>query len=98
MSRTLPLLLIASATCAAQTQSSTSLEGTWLGTLSYGANAVQLVCVFEKAAAGTWTGSIISIGGRTTENQIESVTVNGDRVRFKVKRIKGSYEGTLTHG
>ncbi len=98
MNRTLPLLLIASAAGVAQTESPTSLEGTWLGTLSNGANAVRLVCVFERPGADTQTGSITSIAGRVTGNKIESVTVNEDRVRFEVKRIKGSYEGTLTQG
>src|SRR5258708_13760180 len=98
MNRTLPLLLIASVAGVAQTKSPTSLEGTWLGTLSNGANAVRLVCVFEKPAVDTQTGSITSIAGRVTGNKIDPVTVNEDRVRFEVKRIKGRYEGTLTQG
>jgi hypothetical protein len=48
--------------------------------------------VFQKSAAGTLTGKIFSLE-RGTENRVEPITVTGDRIRFEVGSIKGSFEG-----
>ena len=53
---------------------------------------MHLVCVFERSGAGTLTGKIFSLE-RGTENRVEPITVTGDRIRFEVGSIKGSFEG-----
>src|SRR5882762_10966001 len=94
MRRTLFLLLTAAASCAAQPTPSVKLEGTWLGTLGNGANSIGLVCVFEKSAAGALSGTINSLASGV-DNNIESIAVTGQGIRFEVKRIKGSFAGAM---
>jgi hypothetical protein len=66
------------------------LDGVWMGTLSKGDNTVHIVCSFEKP-----NQKIISVALRVTENDIESVTIQGVTVRFSVPRVKGGFEGKL---
>ncbi len=69
-------------------------EGSWQGTLEAGGQKLRLVVTVTKSAAGPYTGKFDSLDQGATI-PIDTITVNGDTVRFEIKSAAIVYEGTL---
>jgi hypothetical protein len=88
MTRAPLLLLFWVFACCAQSE----LDGVWVGTIGEGENATKVVCGFDK------THTAIVSFTTSSENTIDSVTVNAGRVHFEVKWIHAIFEGRLDPG
>jgi len=70
------------------------LEGAWNGTLEAGGTKLRLVVDVKRSDNGTYAAKINSLDQGATI-PIDTVTVNGDTVRFEVKSAGIVYEGAL---
>src|SRR5262245_42742851 len=69
-------------------------EGSWQGTLEAGVQKLRLVVTVTKSDTGVYAGKLDSLdqGAAFT---IDTITVNGEAVRFGVKSLAVVFEGTL---
>ncbi|MGH9685220.1 MAG: M23 family metallopeptidase [Candidatus Acidiferrales bacterium] len=70
------------------------ISGSWTGALGAGENQLHVVLTITKAANGEFAGQLNSVD-QGAVLPMDSVTVQGQTVRFEVKAIGGVYEGTL---
>jgi hypothetical protein len=70
-----------------------SIDGTWRGTLGQ----LHVVCTFKKGSDGKRSGVLDSVD-QGAKLAIETVTVDGAKVRFTVARVGGVWEGKLAGG
>ena len=70
------------------------LEGTWNGLLEAGGTTLRIAVEVTRSDAGTYAAKFNSLDQNATI-PIDTVTVNGDSVRFEVKSAGIVYEGTL---
>ena len=70
------------------------VEGSWQGILDVGAAKLRLVLTVTKSDAGTYAGKLDSLDQGATL-PIDTVTVNGDVLRFEIKSVDALYESTL---
>lgn len=70
------------------------LEGTWNGLLEAGGTRLRIAVEVTRSDAGTYAAKFNSLDQNATI-PIDTVTVNGDSVRFEVKSAGIVYEGTL---
>src|SRR5688572_22412257 len=68
--------------------------GAWHGTLEAGGQKLSLVVTVTKSDAGTYAGKFESVDQGATI-PIDTITVNGDAVRFEIKSAAIVFEGTL---
>lgn len=94
-SRFLRLLLLFALSCQAfgQTPAQT-FEGSWQGTLEVGGAKFRLVVTVTKSDAGVYAGKLESLDQGATV-PLDTVTVNGDAVRFAAGSSALVFEGTL---
>ncbi len=81
-----------------QTQSNKTphtLTGAWQGTLDAGVK-LRLVLKVKQAADGSLTSTLDSLDQAATNMPIDSITLDGVKVRFEMKRLGAVYEGTLS--
>src|SRR5262249_47400367 len=71
-----------------------SLEGTWNGLLDAGGTKLHLAVNVTRSDAGAYAAKFESLDQGATI-PIDTVTVNGDSIRFEVKSAGIVYEGTL---
>jgi dipeptidyl aminopeptidase/acylaminoacyl peptidase len=69
-------------------------EGSWQGTLEAGGAKLRLVVTVTKSDAGVYAGKLESLDQGATL-PIDTITVNGDAVRFEIKSPAVVFEGTL---
>ena len=69
-------------------------EGSWQGALEAGGQKLRLVVTVTKSDAGTYAGKFDSLD-QGASGPIDTITVNGDAVRFEIKAAAIVYEGTL---
>lgn len=87
------LLMFAGALCAQD------LTGDWQGALKAGAQELRLIVHIEKDDSGGWKATLASIDqspDRGATIAAESLTLEGQDVKFSVPAIRGSYEGKLS--
>ncbi len=72
----------------------TAFEGSWQGTLEAGAQKLRLLVTVTKSGAGAYAGKFDSLD-QGASIPIDTITVNGDAVRFEIKSAAIVYEGTL---
>ena len=76
-----------------------NMAGDWQGTLKAGSQEIRLVLAINPSADGKWDGTFGSIdqspdwGARI---QVDSITLQGAKVKFAIAAVRGSYEGTLS--
>jgi dipeptidyl aminopeptidase/acylaminoacyl peptidase len=70
------------------------LEGTWQGVLDAGAQKLRLAVVITKSDAGTYSGKFESLDQGATI-PIDTVTLDGDNVKFEVKAAGIVFDGVL---
>jgi dipeptidyl aminopeptidase/acylaminoacyl peptidase len=89
------LLLLLGLSCLAFGQTPPQgIEGSWLGSLEAGSTKLRLIVTIAKTDAGAYSGKFESpYQGATVP--IDTVTLNGDTVRFEVKAAGIVYEGLL---
>jgi dipeptidyl aminopeptidase/acylaminoacyl peptidase len=69
-------------------------EGSWQGTLDAGGQKLRLVVTVTKSDAGVYTGKLDSLDQGATI-PIDTITVNGDAVRWEIKSPAIVFEGVL---
>ena len=89
-----PLSFKRSDQAAAVPPSAKDFEGSWQGTLEAGAQKLRLVVTVTKSGAGAYAGKFDSLD-QGSNIAIDTITVNGDAVRFEIKSAAIVYEGTL---
>jgi dienelactone hydrolase len=90
---TLLFLLGLSAGVVGQTPSR-DFDGSWQGTLDAGGQKLRLAVTVTKSAAGVYAGKLDSLDQGATIT-IDTITVNGDAVRWETKSPAIVFEGTL---
>jgi dipeptidyl aminopeptidase/acylaminoacyl peptidase len=70
------------------------IEGSWQGTLEAGGQKLRLVVTVTKSDAGTYAGKLDSVDQGATI-PIDTITADGDAVRFEIKSPAIVFEGTL---
>jgi len=70
-------------------------EGSWQGTLEAGGQKLRLVVTVTKSDAGAYAGKLESLDQGATI-PIDTITVNGDALRWEIKSPAIVYEGTLS--
>jgi non-heme chloroperoxidase len=72
------------------------LVGDWQGTLDVGAQKLRSVLHITKAESGVWDARFISIDqGDMGGIAVNSFTVQGSNLTFKIDMIRGSYTGSI---
>src|SRR6266849_5544352 len=72
-----------------------SIEGLWQGALDIGPTKLRLALHVDKGPNGGLTASLDSIDQGANGIPVDTITVAGDTMRFEIKQIAGSYEGTV---
>ena len=89
------LLFLVGLACQAFAQTpAKGLDGSWNGTLDAGGTKLRLLVTVTKSDAGTYAGKFESLDQGATI-PFDTVTLNGDDVRFEVKAAGIVYEGVL---
>jgi murein DD-endopeptidase MepM/ murein hydrolase activator NlpD len=71
------------------------LEGTWQGALGAGSpHQLRLVLTITKSSDGKYSGVLDSVDQGATV-PLDTVTLNGNQLRFEITSIGGVYEGQL---
>src|SRR5436305_10674133 len=73
-----------------------AFAGVWQGTLDLGVAKLRLVVDFKAKDGGGLTGTMDSPDQNAFGLPIDEVTVEEKTVKFTMKKIGGSYEGTLS--
>lgn len=69
-------------------------EGSWQGTLEAGGQKLRVLVTVTKSDAGTYSGKLDSLDQGATI-PIDTITVNGEAVRWEIKSPAIVFEGTL---
>jgi len=89
------LLFLVGLACQAFAQTPVkSLEGSWNGTLEAGETKLRLLVTVTKSDTGTYAGKFESLDQGATI-PFDTVTLNGDDVRFEVKSAGIVFDGVL---
>ena len=76
-------------------QDSATIKGDWSGVLDAGAAKLKLVLHFTPEANGTWRGTMDSPDQAANGLKIDTITVEGQTLKFVMNALGASYEGTL---
>jgi dienelactone hydrolase len=90
----IPLTLKRSEPAAVTPPAVKGFEGSWQGTLDAGGQKLRLAVTVSKSDVGTYTGKFESLDQGATI-PIDTITVNGDAVRFEIKSPPIVFEGAL---
>jgi hypothetical protein len=71
------------------------IEGYWQGTVEAG-SSLRLVLKIRKGADESLTAQVDSPDQSITDMLVDSITLKDKSLRFEMKRLKASYEGTLS--
>jgi hypothetical protein len=85
-------VIAAAASAVAQTQ---DISGDWQGTIQAGMGELRLVLHVSKNADGTLKAVIDSPDQNAAGVAIDSISLDGNKVRFASAPLKATYEGTL---
>ena len=77
-----------------QANADSGLAGTWRGSLGAGAAQLHLVLNIVKLSNGEFGGQLNSVD-QGAVIPMDTVTLQGNKVRFEVKPVGGVYEGSL---
>jgi hypothetical protein len=92
MNRTLILAMLVVAASVARAQ---DIGGDWQGTMKTGMGELRLVLHVAKNADGTLKALVDSPDQAAAGVPIDSITLEGNKLRFASSALKASYEGTL---
>jgi murein DD-endopeptidase MepM/ murein hydrolase activator NlpD len=71
-----------------------ALEGDWHGVLAAGGATLRLALHIEKAPDGLYSGNLNSLD-QGAVLPFDKVELKADKVRFEIKQINGTFDGTL---
>jgi len=93
LNKTFAVVMLALATaCASQAQ---DIAGDWQGTLAVGAGVVRIVLHITKSPEGTLTATMDSPDQGAVGMPVDSITLDGSRLKFATGVVKGTYDGTV---
>lgn len=92
MKRLISIAAIVLAPCLAQSQ---DITGDWQGTLAAGGGELRIVLHITKAADGTLKATLDSPDQAVAGMPVDSITLEGSKLRFTANIVKGNYEGTV---
>lgn len=75
------------------------ISGTWQGTLGAGPQKLRLILKIGKAASAGWTGTLYSIDQSPDWEAglpVNSLTLQGSDLKFRVDMVGGSYQGKIS--
>ena len=76
-------------------QDAASLKGDWSGVLDAGAAKLKLVLHFTTTDVGKWRGTMDSPDQGANGLNIDTITLEGQTLKFAMNALGASYEGTL---
>jgi hypothetical protein len=76
-------------------QDAATLKGDWSGVLDAGAAKLKLILHFTAANDGTWRGTMDSPDQGANGLKIDTITLEGQTLKFAMNVLGASYEGTL---
>jgi pimeloyl-ACP methyl ester carboxylesterase len=82
-------------TAAQSGASNQSIGGTWEGALDFGGVKLRLMLKVSKAADGSLTAKADSPDQGVTDISVDTISLKDGAVRFEIKRLMASYEGTF---
>jgi hypothetical protein len=85
-------LLFVAAVGMAQSQ---DVAGDWQGSLAIGAGIVRIVLHITKSPEGTLKATMDSPDQGVLGLPVDSITLDGNKLKFTASGIKGSYEGSV---
>jgi opacity protein-like surface antigen len=88
---TIAVLTFLTATCA----NAQDIAGDWQGTIKTGMGELRLVLHVAKNTDGTLKASVDSPDQNAAGIAIDSITLEGNKLKFASAPLKASYEGTL---
>lgn len=88
-------VLVVAGVCAGQAQ---DVTGDWMGSLQMGMGQIRIVLHVTKAADGTLKATLDSPDQGVVGMPVESITLEGSKLKFTANVVKGSYEGTVKNG
>ncbi len=92
------MLLLSTIGLGVFAQDATSLKGDWSGVLDAGATKLKLILHFTTTDDGKWRGTMDSPDQGANGLRMDTVTLEGQTLKFAMKNIGASYEGTLNGG
>lgn len=78
-------------------QDSSALKGDWSGVLDAGATKLKLVLHFQSGGDSKWTGTMDSPDQGANGLKIDTITMEGQTLKFSMKLLGATYEGTLNN-
>ncbi len=85
-------VIAVAAVCVTQAQDAT---GDWQGTMGIGAGVVRIVLHVTKSPEGTLKATMDSPDQGIVGMPVESIALEGNKLKFSTSQVKGSYEGTV---
>jgi len=95
MKKAIAMVVAALALAAAGTAQGQDVVGDWQGDLAIGAGEVRIVVHITKSPDGTLKATMDSPDQGALGIPIESITLDGNKLKFTTAAVKGSYEGTV---
>src|SRR5678815_5631799 len=89
----IPLFLLALSCQVFGQTPATDFVGSWQGTLEAAGQKLRLLVTVTKSDAGVYAGKLDSLD-QGASLAIDTITVNGDAVRWEIKSHAIVYEGT----
>ncbi|MGE0102168.1 MAG: alpha/beta hydrolase family protein [Blastocatellales bacterium] len=94
----LALIMIISASLNSSSAQTSGLEGIWEGKLSAGPNTLRLVFRITKSQQGGLSAQLDSPDQGATGLPVDTVNLEGNAVRFEMKRFAATYEAKVDAG
>lgn len=75
------------------------ISGNWQGTIKAGPQEIRLIVTINKDSAGGWKGTLFSIDqtpDRGIGTPVNSITLNGSKLKFSIDLARATYEGEVS--
>ena len=83
-------------TQTATSQGTSGIEGNWHGALDVGGFKLRLVLKISKAPDGKLMATVDSLDQRAKDLVVDTITFQDGTLKFEMKALRASYEGTLS--
>ncbi|HEX4945282.1 MAG TPA: alpha/beta hydrolase [Blastocatellia bacterium] len=90
------LLILLTLVLSTFAQDATALKGDWSGVLDVGAAKLKLILHFTPGDDGTWRGTMDSPDQGANGLKMDTITLEGQTLKFVMKALGASYEATLS--
>jgi hypothetical protein len=93
LNKTFAVVMLALATASAS--QAQDVAGDWQGTLAVGAGVVRIVVHITKSPEGSLTATMDSPDQGVLGMPVDSIALDGSRLKFTTSAVKGTYEGAV---